>query len=170
MGNVLMAIDWNWPVEWEDGTGAHLTDQCRLDHEEKGPLSAYFIDTRRDPRGWTRLMPKTGGAAIMVTPAGELDGNFGPLAPKLRNVTMPALRWLDGEAPVGGTIENDGRTLYLFRDSSEDKSGGVYAWPTLRSLANSAPIREVTIAQIQAEQAAATEQAEMEENPMFGMF
>lgn len=112
-------------------------------------------------------MPKIHGP-FLVTPNGTLDGNYGPLAPRLRNIDMPALRFKDDTAPVGGYTNRDGTAVFLMHQ--DGKTYG-YGWPTLRQARDhDMPIREITVAQIQAEKKAAEEAMAMEENPLFGMF
>lgn len=166
MGDVL---NWAMPIEWDDGTACELdTTEFRRVREGEA-LSAYFVKGHHEPRGWNRsTMPKISMLKpLMVNPDGSLDCARGPGAPRVVNTQMPMLRFDDGSEPVAGEILNDGTALRLWH---ADGNSHFYSWPTLSSRNSARKLVEITAAMVEAEDRAAEEAAEMQANPLFGMF
>ena len=164
MGQLL---NWNWPIEWEDGTPAELdgTEFRRVREGEQ--LSAYFVRSAQEPRGWNRrIMPKLSMTTpVMMTPDGKLQAY--PGGPCLRNVEMPLLKRKDGAEPIAGTITRDGTLLSLFW---ADTIVGSYMWPRLNRVTGAPELIHITRAMVAEEERKAEEAAAMEENPLFGAF
>jgi hypothetical protein len=157
------------PIEWDDGTACELdpTEWRRVcDGEE---LTAYMVVGIDTPRGWNAAtMPKLSTTKpVMVNPDGTLDAARGPGAPRIVNTQMPLLRFPDATNPIAGRIFDRGTKLRLVTASGQRY---LYVWPRLTPINGAPKLVEVTVAQLEAEEAAAAEQAAMLDNPMFGMF
>lgn len=166
MGDVLR---WTWPIEWDDGTACELdpTEARRVFEGEA--MTAYFVRSTHEPRGWNRkTMPKLGlTRPFMVQPDGTLDCARGPGAPRIVNTQMPMIRMPDGSEPVRAQIVQDGTRLILW---SVDGKEHVYTWPRLQALGGSKKLTVLTPAMLEAEEKAHEEERQMLDNPLFGMF
>lgn len=153
MGIVLMALNWDWPIEFADGTAAWL------DEDEPRLGDMLQVCTAEKPFG-VPMAPhakKRGLFALLVEASGDH---------RLHNVAMPELRFPDGSEPTSASFAKSGRAVRIYPGDAER----LYSWPALKPLGSAPELIVMNRAAMEREEKAAAEQAELESNDLFGMF
>jgi hypothetical protein len=147
-------IDWNWPIEFEDGTPAWL-DEDSYSRSDGSPVRLVLAAER--PFGVS--MAKEGRIYKKLCEGHETY---------LRNVEMPELRFEDGTKPGRGQFTGSGRIVLWNASGFEEYA---YSWPGLKPVSPSAP-RVITLnkKELAAAEAREAEQAALEESDLYGLF
>jgi hypothetical protein len=147
-----MAIDWNWPIEFLDGTPAWL------DGDEPGEHGGIVCAVER-PHGLPMSRDHKGRYRLLVD-RGEA---------RLRNVELPVIRFCDdSSAPTGGVFSDSGRAIRLYREANSEIN--VYDWPSFKPRGSSVPVSMMTRKQLAKEEEEKVEAVAMEENELYGLF
>lgn len=147
----MNGVDLNWPLEWEDGTPAWISNE--IEH------GGAFIASATKPYGvavaqheklrlWTCIVEGSGH-------------------PKLRNVDLPEIRFEDGERPIKGTFLNAGRVMLTHPKGFTHE----YHWPSWKpAVVGSSKLTIMTRKQLAQEEEQAKEQEALEESDFYGLF
>jgi hypothetical protein len=145
-----MSIDWNWPIELEDGTPAWL------DGDEPGEHGGIVLAAEK-PFGVA--MARSGHLFSLMVEANDT---------RLRNAEMPELRFEDGTKPSRGQFTGTGK-IVLWNASGLEKYA--YSWPGFKPVSPSAPgVIALNKKELAAAEARQAEQAALEESDIYGLF
>jgi hypothetical protein len=137
-------IDWDWPIEFLDGTPAWTDDDGLVLCAEK-PFGVPVAKC---------------GRLFSMLPEGNES--------RLRNVDMPEIRFVKWHAkPVAGTFVTS--TMMNLKLNAGDR-GWDYSWPGLKPLGDAPEIQTMNRKQLAVEEENLKEQAALEESDIYGLF